>query len=74
MLARWPIRAATILDSFATRNSAICSLCTLALFGQSAPQKRVVILHWQYCVIVDVLSVFGWLVHFRILYQSAMRI
>ena len=60
MRARWrPVGAATILDSVASRNYTIYNLCSPASFGQSALQKRVVFVHWQYDVIVNVLSVFG---------------
>ena len=42
----------------------MCNLFTLASFGRNAPRLCAVFLHWKYRVAVDVLRVFGWLVHF----------
>ena len=38
----------------------------MASFGQSAPWKHTVFMHWQSCVLVDVLSAFGWRLHFAL--------
>ena len=70
MLARGrPVGAATISDSIAARNYTICNLCTVASFGHNAPRKHALFLHWQFCVFVDVLSVFGCLMHFAFCIQ-----
>ena len=56
----------TILDSLAARSYTTPNVSTLASFGQSAPLRLAIIFHWQYGVIVDVLSVIGWHVHFAL--------
>ena len=69
-----PAGATMILDYVVVRNYTIRNLCALASFGRSAPPKYAFILCWQYCVIVDALGVFGWLVHSRIESQIVTRI
>ena len=57
MLARWSLGVATILDSLTAMNYMVCTVCTLASFGQSAPQEHKD--QWQYRLLFIALSVFG---------------
>ena len=55
--------ASTILDLLAPRICTVCNLSTLASFGLSALREQAAILHWQHCVILLALSMFGWHVY-----------
>ena len=64
VVAYRPVGAAIIYIFFAARNYMIRNLCTLPHSVRVHLENTLFLPHWQYCVIVNVLRVFGWPAHF----------